>query len=135
MAKSPATTLSGPSGPGSRGRGGLLFLIVFSHVLALFIPQTFGVFATLTIVSGAGFVFSEKLGSFAQFSPFTYLDIGRIVNGEVATVLNNPSVTVWSGCLVLLGLTAVLVVIGYGVLSLKMRVGLRKGKKVLARTI
>lgn len=98
-----------------------LFVIALSHVFALFIPRTLVVFSSVALVCGIGYFVSEKMGSFALFSPFMYFDIGRIVNGEVATVLNNPSITVLNGCMVLLGMSVFLMVIGYVVLRLRGR--------------
>ncbi|WHT48808.1 hypothetical protein QNH10_03470 [Sporosarcina thermotolerans] len=53
----------------------------------------------------------------------------------MATVLNNPGVSVLNGCLVLVGAAVLLVGVGYGVLRLRSRVGVRKGKERLAATI
>ncbi|MCM3710629.1 ABC transporter permease subunit [Sporosarcina luteola] len=99
-----------------------LFLLAMTHVLGLFVPRAFVVYSCVALICGVGYFIGGKLGDFAQFSPFTYLDIGRIVNGEVATVLNNPSVTVLNGCWVLLGVSVLLVVAGYGMLGLRSRV-------------
>lgn len=112
-----------------------LFLVALVHLLGIFIPRAFVVYSLLGLICGFGYLLSDKLGEYAQFSPFTYLDIGRIVNGEVATVLNNPGVTVLNGCLVLGGAAVLLVGVGYGVLRLRYRVGERKKKEVLATTI
>ena len=112
-----------------------LFLIALVHLLGIFIPRAFVVYSLVGLICGFGYFLSEKLDDFAQLSPFTYLDIGRIVNGEVATVLNNPGVTVLNGCFVLVGVSVLLVGVGYGVLRLRSRVGVRKKKEVLATTI
>ncbi|WP_262175567.1 hypothetical protein [Saccharococcus sp. Marseille-Q5394] len=101
-----------------------LFLIAMVHVLGLFIPHAFVVYSSLLLIGGVGYFVSGKLGDFAQYSPFTYLDIGRIVNGEVAAVLNNPSVTVLSGCLLLVGIPVLLV--GYGMLHLRSRLKVKE---------
>ncbi|MCG7343485.1 ABC transporter permease subunit [Sporosarcina sp. ACRSL] len=112
-----------------------LFLIALTHVLGLFIPRAFAVYSLVMLISGVGYFLSVKLGDFAQFSPFTYLDIGRILNGEVATVLNNPGVTVLNGCLVLLGMTILLTGIGYVLLGFRTRVFSKVSKTVPASTI
>ena len=112
-----------------------LFLVGLVHLLGIFIPRGFVVYSFAGLICGSGYILSGKLGDYAQFSPFTYLDIGRIINGEVATVLNNPSVTVLNGCLVLVGVTVLLVGVGYGVLRLRSRVGVRKKKEVLGTTM
>ncbi len=101
----------------------LLFLIVLSHVLALFIPQSFGVIASVALVSVIGYMASWKLGDFTQFSPFTYLNIAKVVSGEVSVLLNNPAVTALNGCLVLLGVSIFLLLMGYVVLRRRDRVG------------
>lgn len=101
-----------------------LFIIALSNVLGLWISHPFIVFCCVAISSGIGYFASNKLGDYAQFSPFTYLDIGRIVNGEVATVLNNPGVTVGMGCFVLLTCSIGCMAIGYAVL----RFGTKRNK-------
>lgn len=108
-----------------------LFLVALVHLLGIFIPRGFIVYSFAGLVCGSGYILSGKLGDYAQFSPFIYLDIGRIVNGEVATILNNPSVSVWNGCLVLVGVSVLLVGIGYSVLILRSRFGARNKKAVL----
>ncbi|MBB4824645.1 ABC-type transport system involved in multi-copper enzyme maturation permease subunit [Sporosarcina luteola] len=110
-----------------------LFLVALTQLLGLFMSRTFMVYGCAALLSGIGYVLSDNLGDFAQFSPFIYLDIGRIVNGEVSTVLNNPNVTVLSGCMVLVGVSVLLITAGAVVLRL--RVGASKGKKILATTI
>ncbi|WP_318617543.1 ABC transporter permease [Sporosarcina sp. YIM B06819] len=91
----------------------LLFMIALSHVLALFISRSFGVYTSLALVSGIGYLLSERLGEYAQFSPFLYLNIARVVNGEISTVLNNPGVTVFNGCMVLFVFSIILIILGY----------------------
>ncbi|MBD7984078.1 hypothetical protein H9649_05760 [Sporosarcina sp. Sa2YVA2] len=109
-----------------------LFLIALVHLLGIFIPRAFVVYSFVGLICGFGYFLSDKLGDYAQFSPFTYLDIGRIVNGEVATVLNNPGVSVLNGCLVLLGVAVLLVGVAYVVLRLRSGVGAERKKEVLA---
>lgn len=111
-----------------------LFLLALAHVLGLFMPRAFVVYSCLFLIGGVGYFVCEKLGAFAQFSPFLYFDIGRIVNGEVATVLNNPGVTVLNGCLVLLGMTILLIGIGYVLLGVRRRVFSKVSKPVPATT-
>ncbi|WP_336824922.1 ABC transporter permease [Sporosarcina sp. USHLN248] len=109
-----------------------LFLIALVHLLGIFIPRAFVVYGFAGLICGFGYILSDKLGDYAQFSPFTYLDIGRIINGEVSTVLNNPGVSVLNGCLMLVGVSVLLVGVGYGVLHLRSRYRVRKKKEILA---
>ena len=97
----------------------LVFFIVLSHVLSIFIAKPIGVFVTLAILSTIGYYVSGELGGYALFVPFTYLDIPRIVNGEISTLLNNPGITVLNGCFLFMGISAVLLFGGMLILRAK----------------
>ena len=97
-----------------------LFLVVLTNVLGIFIRQPLVVYALAGLISGAGYLVSWKLDDFAQYSPFFYLNIPKIVNGEILTLMDNPAITMYMGCAVLLGVTAFLLVVTYVGLSFKL---------------
>ena len=98
-----------------------LFLLALTNVLGLFIRQPLVVYALTGLISGAGYLLSWKLDDFAQYSPFLYLNIPKIVNGEILTLLNNPAISVYMGCAMLLGATVFLLVVAYVGLSFEKR--------------
>lgn len=108
----------------------LVFFIVLSHVLSIFIARPIGVFVTLTILSTIGYYISGELGGYALFVPFTYMDIPRIINGEISTLLNNSGITVLNGCLLLMGISAALLFGGMLLLRAKSSTKLRRSEKV-----
>lgn len=108
-----------------------LFLLALTNVLGLFIRQPLVVYALTGLISLAGYLVSWKLDDFAQYSPFLYLNIPKVVNGEIMTLLNNPAISLYMGCVMLLGATVFLLVVAYVGLSFGERV-VRKGKSVTA---
>lgn len=108
-----------------------LFLLALTNVLGLFIRQSLVVYALTGLISLAGYLVSWKLDDFAQYSPFLYLNIPKVVNGEIMTLLNNPAISLYMGCVMLLGATVFLLVVAYVGLSFGERV-VRKGKSVTA---
>ena len=108
-----------------------LFLLALTNVLGLFIRQPLVVYALTGLISLAGYLVSWKLDDFAQYSPFLYLNIPKVVNGEIMTLLNNPSISLYMGCVILFGAMAFLLIAAYVGLSFGDRV-VRKGKSVTA---
>ena len=106
-----------------------LFLLALTNVLGLFIRQPLVVYSLTGLISVVGYLASWKFDDFAQYSPFLYLNIPKIVNGEILTLMDNPAITVYMGCAVLLGVTAFLLVVTYVGLSFKLVV-LKKRKSV-----
>ena len=90
-----------------------LFLLALTNVLGIFIRQPLVVYALTGLISGAGYLLSWKLDDFAQYSPFLYVNIPKIVNGEILTLLNNPAISVDMGCAMLLGGTVFLLGVAY----------------------
>ncbi|WP_438310618.1 ABC transporter permease subunit [Sporosarcina sp. FA9] len=96
----------------------LLFIIGLSIFLSLFFKSQLAVFATTSLIVVSGYIGSSQLlTESAHLSPFTYLNIAKIMNGEVSTLLNNPSINFQTGSLVLLAGALFLYVIGYLLLS------------------
>lgn len=98
-----------------------LFLLALTNVFGLFIRQPLLVYVLAGLVSIAGYLLSWKLNDFAPFSPFLYVNVPKIVNGEILTLLNNPAISVYLGCAILLCATAVLLVVAYVALSFQVR--------------
>ncbi|WP_432362547.1 ABC transporter permease subunit [Sporosarcina sp. UB5] len=106
-----------------------LFLLVLTNVLGIFIRQPLVVYALTGLISVAGYLLSWKLDDFAQYSPFLYVNIPKIVNGEILTLLNNPAISVYMGCAMLIGATVFLLVIAYVGLSFE-KWFVKRGKSV-----
>ncbi|MCM3710630.1 ABC transporter permease subunit [Sporosarcina luteola] len=98
-----------------------LFVIALSNVLGLFIRQPLVVYALTGLINVAGYLLSWKLDDFAQYSPFLYLNIPKIVNGEILTLMNDPAISVYMGCGMLLGATVILLGVTYVGLSFEKR--------------
>ncbi|WP_438310620.1 ABC transporter permease subunit [Sporosarcina sp. FA9] len=96
----------------------LFLLIGLSIFLSLLFKNQLAVFVTTILIAVLGYVGSSQLPSeSAHLSPFTYFNIAKIINGEVSTLVNNPSINFQTGSLVLLAGTLFLFVIGYLLLS------------------
>ncbi|MHA6252868.1 ABC transporter permease subunit [Oceanobacillus sp. CAU 1775] len=107
-------------GTGALFLAGILFLLALSLFLSLFFKNTMTVFVTTIIVAAGGYVLStlETFSAFARWLPFTYLDIGKIANGQMAAVLGNEGITTSMGILSLIGAIVILLVAG-GLKSLR----------------
>src|SRR5699024_4211648 len=75
--------------------------------------HVFGVLAATLFISIGGYIGSLQLGEYAAFSPFTYFNVTKIINGELSTTLDQPAISFVNGCWVLLAFTVVLLVVGY----------------------
>lgn len=91
-----------------------LFIVNFSILISVFFKKSFAVFSctTVLLLSGYWLNWRKKL-HVSPTSPFTYFNVPKIVNGEIATILNNPSITVQRGVTILLALTMLFIIIGY----------------------
>ena len=99
-----------------------LFLISLSIFLSLFLKSQMGVFATTILIGVVGYVGSNMLLiDKAHLSPFTYLNIPKIINGEFSALLNNPSITFQNGTMMLFASILILFFIGHLLLSVKNR--------------
>lgn len=91
-----------------------IFIICLSITLSLFIKRTISVIsATSIIIIGGYWLNFRKYLQVSPRSPFTYFNIPKVVNGELGARLNNPSFNVYSGVVVLLGLSIIILCIGY----------------------
>ncbi|MFS0690904.1 ABC transporter permease subunit [Sporosarcina sp. 179-K 8C2 HS] len=102
---------------------GLLLLVLwFSIVLSIFLSQFIrskaGVIGAVVVIGVVGYVGSHKLlGNLLHLSPFTYFDVARITNGEIAVLAENYQITGMTGSLVLLVSIAFLIGIGWLIAS------------------
>lgn len=91
-----------------------LFAVAISNFLSVFIKRTLGVFALTLISLAGGYWLNVKTPlQRSHISPFTYFDIPKVVNGEIATTINDPRVNVLTGIIVLLLLSLVIMGTGY----------------------
>ncbi|GKV55334.1 hypothetical protein NCCP2222_12810 [Sporosarcina sp. NCCP-2222] len=96
----------------------LLFAIVLANLLALFIRSKTGVVICLLLIGSIGYIGSDQfLSRFAHLSPFTYLDVARISNGERAVLKDNLHITEMMGSLVLLCSIGLVLIIGWFIAS------------------
>lgn len=109
-----------------------LFLLALTNVFGLFIRQPLVVYALTGLIGVGGYLLSWKLDDFAQYSPFLYLNIPKVVNGEILTLLNNPAISVYMGCGMLLGATVFLLGVAYLGLSYEKRLVKKKGSVTAA---
>ncbi len=98
-----------------------LFLVALTNSLGLVIRQPFAVYLLTALLAVGGSLLSGQWKALAPYSPFLYLDLPKILNGETATLLNNPSVSVYTGSAILLIWAGLMVIVLYAVLSLKGR--------------
>lgn len=98
----------------------IIFVLVLTNFLSIFIQHLLTVYTTALLICIGGFVVSNHyLSNMAYLSPFTYFDIHKIINGEKATLLDQSSINILSGSVVLLVSTVLLFFIGYLVLGQK----------------
>ncbi|MGE7767210.1 hypothetical protein [Peribacillus sp. NPDC096540] len=92
----------------------LLLILVLSNFLSIFLKNAFTIFITTIVIITLGFLVSTKmLTDYSYLSPFTYFDIPKVVNGELAMVLNQPGIHVQTGFYVLIASTVSILIAGY----------------------
>lgn len=92
----------------------ILFVLALAFLVSLFVNNTMAslLVSAIILVGGAVLSASSPFASVAHLSPFTYLNVAKIPNGELATLSNNVSITMNVGVWVLLA--SMVVVIGMG---------------------
>lgn len=99
----------------------LLFLMSLSILLSRFFKRQFAVLGLTILITGVGYYLSKFfLEDRAYLSPFTYLNIGEIANGERGALLDSPYLTVQTGCILLIACSLLFLVCST-VLKLKNR--------------
>ncbi|WAA12803.1 ABC transporter permease subunit [Fervidibacillus halotolerans] len=103
---------------------GLIFLIALALFLSNFVKNYVHLIVLTTVISIAGYFVStmDKFSHFTHLLPFTYLNSGKIINGEIATVLNNNAIGLSSGVIVLLFSTLILYLIGVFIFKKQTRI-------------
>ncbi|MFT0138611.1 hypothetical protein ACEK07_18200, partial [Alcanivoracaceae bacterium MT1] len=97
-----------------------LFCLVFTNFIAVFLKNILSVFSTSALIITVGYVMSNQyLTDKAHLSPFIYLNIPKVINGEMATLVDNANINVISGSLILLVSSLILTFIGYNILKWK----------------
>ena len=81
----------------------LLFLIALSLLMSVFFNHMISAVTMTLVVAVGGYALSSSsvLSAVAHLSPFVYLNIGKIANGEIATLLTNSSIQTIPGLVVL----------------------------------
>lgn len=98
----------------------VVFVVLLANFLSVFIKHSFSVFVSTVLIIVGGFILSKEFVSITVFSPFTYFDVIRVTNGEIATLLNNPSINWMTGSIVLF-VSIILLMVGGYLLSRKMK--------------
>lgn len=88
----------------------LIFVLSLSFLFSRFFKnKTATLLAAVSTAIGGYFIsMLEHMASTAQFSPFIYLNISKIINGEIAAILNNHAVNAWTGITILMVCSALL---------------------------
>ncbi|WP_353894030.1 ABC transporter permease subunit [Proteinivorax hydrogeniformans] len=94
-----------------------LFFTAITNVVALIIRNKVGVMSLTAAIGVGGYQFSQLLKQTAHLSPFTYLNIPKVISGEYATLLDNSKINLANGIMLLLLLAALVIVAGYIILS------------------
>lgn len=80
----------------------LIFLMILTHCLALFVKKTLFVYVLAAGLAGVGYGLTVVvIPEFSHLSPFLYLNIPKILNGEQMIHLDNPAIQTGTGLLVL----------------------------------
>ncbi|MFD2628024.1 ABC transporter permease [Oceanobacillus kapialis] len=92
----------------------LVFLVAMSLVISLFFNNNVSTIMATAVISIGGYFLSQLLyaSGMIHLLPFTYLNIGKIANGEMAVQLNNTAIETWVGISSLLVSTGILLVLG-----------------------
>lgn len=91
-----------------------LFIVVIGHLFGLLFKQRLTVYVAVTLVCALGYFSVDMLpAALVPFNPFTYFDIPRVVNGELAFHYNSVLVTYGTGIVCLLCASAITVLISY----------------------
>ncbi|MFI8494031.1 ABC transporter permease [Peribacillus butanolivorans] len=107
----------------------LLLILVLSNFLSIFLKNIFTIYIATIAIFTVGYVVSTQiLEDYSYLSPFTYLDIPKVVNGELTMVLNQPGIQVKTGCIVLIVSTVIVLITGY--LSFYLKTRLQRQVKV-----
>jgi len=109
-----------------------LFLVALTNSIGLFIRQPLVVYLLTALLSIGGCLLSGQAETLAPYSPFLYLNLPKILNGELLALLNNPAITVSTGCAVLLGASLLLIAVVSSILRSKLRT---KNEKTLAAKV
>lgn len=93
----------------------LIFFLVLSNILSIFFKKNKLTVLVMTLIFLImGYTTSRYLLSdLSEYSPFTYLNINQITNGELSTLLNEPSINSITGSFLLIMSTILLLFFVY----------------------
>lgn len=101
---------------------GFLLVLSVSHLLSVFFRNSIVVFIVTAIIFIGGYVLStEFFEEVAHLSPFTYLNVNKVVNGELSTLLDIPELHFSTGMFVLI--TGVVLINILASITVRRRVG------------
>ncbi|SET15172.1 ABC transporter permease [Anaerobranca gottschalkii] len=111
-----------------------IFFIGFANLISVFVKKTLTVFSITTILAVVAFWQAEQKPLDRKFySPTTYFNIPKIVNGEIGAVLNNPKINFVTGIMVLLLFTMFFLLVGYGCIYIKNNCNVKGWLRLLGR--
>lgn len=97
-----------------------IFIISLANLLSTFLKRTMAILSSTVLMLVGGYWLTIKNPyQISHLSPFSYVNIPQIVNGEMATRLNNPSFNVKTGIMILMVLSIGFTILGYLVVNSK----------------
>jgi ABC-type transport system involved in multi-copper enzyme maturation permease subunit len=101
--------------------GAILFLISIALFFSLFVNSVITALISTCIITLSGYFVSSSsfISPISFLSPFTYLNVGKIANGELATLFHNSLIQTWTGLIVLL--VSSIILFGAGLLWFQKR--------------
>lgn len=92
----------------------LVFLVALSLVMSLFFKNNISTIMATAVIAIGGYFLSQLsyASGMVHLLPFTYLNLGKIANGEMAVQLNNAKIETWVGISSLLVSTVIMLVLG-----------------------
>lgn len=110
----------------------LIFLFSIAISLSVYIYSEILVFFTTLTIAISGYILTTngKLAEYAHFIPFSYLDIGKVVNGEIGFVLKNDLVHPVLGIAMLTISSAVILAVSIFPRSIISKLNVNKEKKL-----
>ncbi|SHK30829.1 ABC-type transport system involved in multi-copper enzyme maturation, permease component [Anaerobranca californiensis DSM 14826] len=91
-----------------------VFFMGLANLISIFFKRTMSVFSTTTILAVVAFWLAEQKPLDRKFySPITYFNIPKIINGEIGALLNEPKINLLTGIIVLIAFTMIFLIAGY----------------------
>ncbi len=92
----------------------ILFVLAFTQFLSLLFRNTFVVYVVSGLVFICGYVLATKFfPHISQWTPFPYLNVSQVVNGELSTMLDQPYLDFYGGIRVILAAIVATMVLSF----------------------